>query len=393
MASESHRVVIVGGGFGGLFAARRLRRGPVRGDAGGPPQPPPLPAAALSGRHRDPLGGRDRTADPKRAAAPAERRGRAGRGQRLRPGGSKADGHAPRRKPDRDPLRQPDRGRRRRPVLLRSRRVLALGAGNEDDQRRPRASRADPGRVRDGRARGRSRRSEQEWLTFVVVGGGPTGVEIAGQIAELSRRVLKDDFREIDPRNAKILLFDGGKEVLANFGDRLSGKAAKEPRAPRNRAAHVEHRHGHRSDRRGRQAGGRGAPDSGADEDLGRRSPGLPAGPDAGRGDRRQGGPRRAYQRAPRLHAARAPGGVRDRRHDVPRRAARRGRGGDAAGTPRLEHDQAPTAAGRRRSRSATGTSAAWRRSPGSAPWSASRASACPASSAGWRGCSSTWRS
>ena len=67
----------------------------------------------------------------------------------------------------------------------------------------------------------------QEWLTFVVVGGGPTGVEIAGQIAELSRRVLKDDFREIDPRNAKILLFDGGKEVLATFGDRLSGKAAR----------------------------------------------------------------------------------------------------------------------------------------------------------------------
>ncbi len=61
----------------------------------------------------------------------------------------------------------------------------------------------------------------------MVVGGGPTGVEIAGQIAELSRRVLKDDFREIDPRNAKILLFDGGKEVLASFGDRLSGKAAR----------------------------------------------------------------------------------------------------------------------------------------------------------------------
>jgi NADH:quinone reductase (non-electrogenic) len=67
----------------------------------------------------------------------------------------------------------------------------------------------------------------REWLTFVVVGGGPTGVEIAGQIAELSRRVLDDDFREIDPRSARILLFDGGEEVLAAFGDRLSAKAAK----------------------------------------------------------------------------------------------------------------------------------------------------------------------
>ena len=68
---------------------------------------------------------------------------------------------------------------------------------------------------------------QQEWLTFVVVGGGPTGVEIAGQIAELSGRVLKDDFRRVDPRNARIIICDGGKQVLATFGDRLSGKAAK----------------------------------------------------------------------------------------------------------------------------------------------------------------------
>jgi NADH dehydrogenase len=65
------------------------------------------------------------------------------------------------------------------------------------------------------------------WLTFIVVGGGPTGVELAGQIGELSRRVLKDDFREIDPGSARILLFDGGKEILAGFGDRLSAKGAQ----------------------------------------------------------------------------------------------------------------------------------------------------------------------
>src|SRR5919198_5620182 len=68
----------------------------------------------------------------------------------------------------------------------------------------------------------------REWLTFVVVGGGPTGVEIAGQIAELSRRVLPDDFRRIDSHTARVLLFDGGKEILAGFGDRLSSKAARE---------------------------------------------------------------------------------------------------------------------------------------------------------------------
>jgi NADH:ubiquinone reductase (H+-translocating) len=51
----------------------------------------------------------------------------------------------------------------------------------------------------------------REWLTFVVVGGGPTGVEIAGQIAELSRRVLPKEFHRIDSHTARILLFDGGK--------------------------------------------------------------------------------------------------------------------------------------------------------------------------------------
>ncbi len=66
------------------------------------------------------------------------------------------------------------------------------------------------------------------WLTFVVVGGGPTGVEIAGQIAELSRRVLPREFHSIDASSARVLLFDGGKEILATFGDRLSGKATKE---------------------------------------------------------------------------------------------------------------------------------------------------------------------
>jgi len=69
---------------------------------------------------------------------------------------------------------------------------------------------------------------QQAWLTFVVVGGGPTGVEIAGQIAELAHRVLPRDFHTIDPTSARVLLFDGGKEVLASFGDELSGKGAKE---------------------------------------------------------------------------------------------------------------------------------------------------------------------
>jgi NADH dehydrogenase len=66
------------------------------------------------------------------------------------------------------------------------------------------------------------------WLTFVVVGGGPTGVEIAGQIAELSRRALKHDFRRFDSDEVRVLLFEGGPEILATFGDKLSGIATRE---------------------------------------------------------------------------------------------------------------------------------------------------------------------
>jgi NADH dehydrogenase len=67
--------------------------------------------------------------------------------------------------------------------------------------------------------------SRRAWLTFVVVGGGPTGVEISGQIAELARRALIDNFRRFDPADVRVVLFEGGKEILASFGDRLSQKA------------------------------------------------------------------------------------------------------------------------------------------------------------------------
>ena len=66
------------------------------------------------------------------------------------------------------------------------------------------------------------------WLTFAVVGGGPTGVEVAGQIAELAHRSLRRNFRHFDPSTATVLLFEGGDEILPTFGDRLSGKATRE---------------------------------------------------------------------------------------------------------------------------------------------------------------------
>jgi NADH dehydrogenase len=64
------------------------------------------------------------------------------------------------------------------------------------------------------------------WMTFVIVGGGPTGVELAGQIRELAFRSLKKNFRRIDTKKVRVILVDGGKEPLATFGGELSGRAS-----------------------------------------------------------------------------------------------------------------------------------------------------------------------
>jgi NADH dehydrogenase len=66
------------------------------------------------------------------------------------------------------------------------------------------------------------------WLTFVVVGAGPTGVEMAGQIAELSRDTLRGDFRAVDPRQARVLLVEALDRVLTSFPPSLSRSAARQ---------------------------------------------------------------------------------------------------------------------------------------------------------------------
>jgi len=66
------------------------------------------------------------------------------------------------------------------------------------------------------------------WLTFVVVGAGATGVEMAGQIAELSRRTLKGNFRSFDPATTRVVLLDAAGAVLSSFGDDLSLHAQHE---------------------------------------------------------------------------------------------------------------------------------------------------------------------
>ncbi|MGH8106215.1 MAG: NAD(P)/FAD-dependent oxidoreductase, partial [Arenimonas sp.] len=67
-----------------------------------------------------------------------------------------------------------------------------------------------------------------EWLNFVVVGGGPTGVELAGTLAEIARHTLPQEFRRCDPRSAQIHLLEAGPRVLAAMPEILSASARKQ---------------------------------------------------------------------------------------------------------------------------------------------------------------------
>lgn len=70
-------------------------------------------------------------------------------------------------------------------------------------------------------------RERDQWLMFAVVGAGPTGVELAGQIRELATRSLANEFHSIEPEEARVLLFDGGDRVLKSFAPALAERAAR----------------------------------------------------------------------------------------------------------------------------------------------------------------------
>lgn len=67
----------------------------------------------------------------------------------------------------------------------------------------------------------------REWLTFVIVGAGPTGVELSGAIAEIARQTLKEDFRSIRPEEARIILLDGAPRILMSFPPDLAERASR----------------------------------------------------------------------------------------------------------------------------------------------------------------------
>jgi len=68
----------------------------------------------------------------------------------------------------------------------------------------------------------------EPWLNFVVIGAGPTGVEMAGTLAEIARHTLRDEFRRIDPAAARVLLLEGSERVLQAFQPALSAKAQQQ---------------------------------------------------------------------------------------------------------------------------------------------------------------------
>src|ERR1051325_9379122 len=145
-----------------------------------PPQLPSLPAAPLPGGHGGAQSERHRRADPLDSAAAEERLRDARRG------------------PARRHQAAPGRGRRRR------RRVLLAfeEAERETDPERQRA-----------------------WLTFVIVGAGPTGAELAGALSEIARQTMLRDFRRINPSSARVILVEGKERVLPTYPADLSAKA------------------------------------------------------------------------------------------------------------------------------------------------------------------------
>ncbi len=203
-------VVIIGGGFGGLYCARALADAPVR-------------ITLLDRRNHhlfQPLLYQVATAALNAADIAQPIRAILRKQSNCEVLLAEATGHR-RARPARPPrrrrrhrLRLPRRRHRRHPLLLRPRRVASSS---------PPASR--PSRTRSRFASASSRRSrrpsasatavtQRQWLTFVVVGGGATGVELAGALSEIALHALTRDFRRIDPRQARVLLLEGAPHVL-----------------------------------------------------------------------------------------------------------------------------------------------------------------------------------
>ena len=149
-------------------------------------------------------------------------------------------------------------------VEIRRRTLMAFEAAERDD---------DP-------------RRRREWTTFVVVGAGPTGVELAGSLSEIARHDMVHEFRQINPARSQVILLEAGPKVLPAYTEDLSESALKQFAGPGRRgpAQHQGHRGG-----RGRGLDRQGA-DRVPDDPLGRGRQGVEPRREA-RGPSGQGGP------------------------------------------------------------------------------------------------------
>jgi NADH dehydrogenase len=218
--SQRHRVVILGGGFGGLRAAQRLRRAPVDVTLVDRRNfhlfQPLLYQVATGGLSPGDI------SSPIRWALRKQRNARVLLGEAV---GLDVVGRTV-------ALRDGER-------LPYDTLIVATGArhhyfGNEDwAQRAPGLKTVEDATEMRRRVLLAFERAEREpdaaarraLLNFVIVGAGPTGVELAGAICELARDTLREDFRSIDPRDARILLVEGEDRVLPAYPPDLSAKA------------------------------------------------------------------------------------------------------------------------------------------------------------------------
>lgn len=219
---SEHRVVIVGGGFGGLYAAQRLRKAAVRitlidrrnfhlfqpllyqvatGSLSPANIAAPLRAVLRRQRNVNVLMGEVTDFDLDRREVIAGER-RTGYDSLIVAAGARHHyfGH-PQWERDAPGLKTLEDA-----TTMRRRILSAFERAELED---------DPAR-------------REALLTFVVVGGGPTGVELAGAVGEMARHTLRGNFRRIDPASARVLLLEAGGRILTAYPEKLSVRAARD---------------------------------------------------------------------------------------------------------------------------------------------------------------------
>lgn len=213
-----HQVVIIGGGFGGLYAAKALRRAPVQVTLIDKRNfhlfQPLLYQVATGGISPGDI------ASPLRAVLQGQKNTRVLAAEAV-------DLH-----PDQKKVVLSD-GELSYDTLIVATGVLTYYFGNDWEQNAPGLKTVEDAlNIRrriflafEAAERETNKRKQQLWMTFVIIGGGPTGVEMAGAIGELAKNTLKNDFRHIQPSEAKIILLEGKERILPTYPPDLSEKA------------------------------------------------------------------------------------------------------------------------------------------------------------------------